>query len=319
LIDSNVRGSGKGLLCDTAAIIATGRSMPTMANSSDEEEWRKRITALALSGDQLILIDNVADTLGNAPLDAALTSDVWRDRILGRSEIVHMPLRATWFATGNNVILLADTARRVAHIRLESGMENPEERDGFKYPNLREHVRAKRCQLLTAAMTVLRGYCAAGKPNMKLKPWGSFEGWSDLVRSAIVWSGLPDPVASQKELRDRSDQEAGALHALLAGIEHLDSGGVGVTASEIIRNVKAPENVSVPAITALREAITMLCPTRGGEFPGTRSIGMKLNHLKGRVAAGKYLVNEKKNHTGVWKVNKMVSTGTTGTSGTSTA
>jgi hypothetical protein len=304
LIDSNVRGSGKGLLCDIVAIIGTGRSMPTMANSGDEDEWRKRVTALALGGDQLVLIDNIAGSLGNAALDAALTSDVWRDRILGRTEIVEMPLRATWFATGNNVVLLADTARRVAHVRLESRMENPEEREGFKYPNLRGHVRENRNRLLAAALTILRGYFVAGKPSMGLKPWGSFEGWSDLVRSAIVWCGLSDPGGSRKELREGSDQEASALHALLTGIDYLDPTGVGLTVSEIIRKVNSQETVRDPLVLALREAITVLCPARGKDFPGTQSIGMKLNHVKGRVAGGKWLVNDKRNNTGVWMVQK---------------
>ena len=35
-----------------------------------------------------------------------------------------------------------------------------------------------RGQLLSAALTILRGWIAAGRPTHGLVPWGSYEGWS---------------------------------------------------------------------------------------------------------------------------------------------
>jgi putative DNA primase/helicase len=52
---------------------------------------------------------------------------------------------------------------------------------------------SSRAQLVAAGLTVLRGYSAAGRPDMRLPPWGSFEGWSKLVRGALVWAGEADP------------------------------------------------------------------------------------------------------------------------------
>ncbi len=42
-------------------------------------------------------------------------------------------------------------------------------------------------------LTILGAYVQAGRPSMNLRHWGSFEGWSDLVRGAVVFAGLPDP------------------------------------------------------------------------------------------------------------------------------
>lgn len=61
----------------------------------------------------------------------------------------------SWFATGNNVQLGADTSRRVCHIRLESAKERPETRDDVKYEDLRDHVevvrdRADNCIIVCA-------------------------------------------------------------------------------------------------------------------------------------------------------------------------
>ena len=158
LVDANTRGSGKGLLCDLAAIIATGRPMPRTSSPSSDEEARKRITALAISADTVVLIDNISGSLGGSSLEAAITAVEWRDRLLGHSEIVTLPLFLTWCATGNNVMLTGDMPRRVVHIRLNSPMENPEERSGFQHPNLIQWATEQRGVLLSAALTLLRGY-----------------------------------------------------------------------------------------------------------------------------------------------------------------
>jgi hypothetical protein len=306
LMDSNVRGSGKSLLCDIIALTVTGRDMPRMGNPDTDDEWRKRITSLALGGDQLVLIDNISFGLGSASIDAALTSTIWKDRILGRSEIVELPLNATWFATGNNVCLRADTSRRAAHVRLESQVENPEERSGFRHQDLKKYVLRERPNLLAAALTILRGYCAAGRPNQQLTPWGSFEGWSDLVRSTVVWAGQPDPGETRQELRKESDTEAGALPALFAGLEHLDPEGRGLTVSEIVAYVESAENNQAAGpVRGLKEALILLCPSGRKDFPSAKSIGMKFHHLRGRVVCGRCLRRAEDRNTALWSVQRI--------------
>lgn len=43
LIDGNVPGSGKSRLCDSVAILASGRAMPRGSAPPHEEEWRKQL------------------------------------------------------------------------------------------------------------------------------------------------------------------------------------------------------------------------------------------------------------------------------------
>ncbi|HEV3436964.1 MAG TPA: DUF3854 domain-containing protein, partial [Gemmata sp.] len=109
LIDGNVRGVGKGLLADVIALILTGRRFPVMSYTSDKEELRKKITSLAMEGERLVLLDNLAGAVGNDVLDMALTADRWKDRVLGVNQVYDGPLNVCWFATGNNVQLHADT------------------------------------------------------------------------------------------------------------------------------------------------------------------------------------------------------------------
>ena len=292
------------MLADAASLIVTGRLIARMSCPHEDDEMRKRITAIALGADQMVLIDNIAGELGSASLDAALTGTMWKDRILGRSEIVEMPLVTTWAATGNNVVLMADTSRRVCHIRLESKLENPEERQGFKHPNLLAWVRDERQRLLSAALTILTAYCRHGRPSQNLKAWGSFEEWSDLVRQAIVWVGLPDPGETREELARSADREATALRAVIAGWPEIDPEGMGLTAAKLIERLdKSPENYDI-----LRSAVLELCPVPAGKLPSPRSLGNKLRHLRGRVVGGKSIDNRDQHGTAVWFVSNVMQT-----------
>jgi hypothetical protein len=304
LIDANIRASGKSLLADAASLIVTGRQVARMSCPKEDDEMRKRITAITLGGDQMVLIDNIAGELGSASLDAALTGTIWKDRILGRSEIVEMPLVTTWAATGNNVVLLADTSRRVCHIRLESKLENPEERHNFKHANLLGWVRDERPRLLAAALTILQAYCRAGRPGQNLKPWGSFEEWSDVVRQALVWIGMPDPGETREELARSSDREAAALRSVIQGWSEIDPDKAGLTAARLIERLeKSPDEFDL-----LRNAILDLCPARAGKFPSPRSLGNKLRHVRGRVVGGKAIDSRDQHGTALWYVASVEQT-----------
>lgn len=284
LIDGNTRGVGKGLLADVTALILTGRRFPVMSYSADKEELRKKITSLAMEGERLVLLDNLAGAVGNDVLDMALTADRWKDRVLGSNKVYDGPLHISWYATGNNVQLAADTARRCAHCRLETLQERPELRTDVTYPDLRAHVRANRGQLLSAALTVLRGWHVAGCPRHGLVPWGSFEGWSAVVREAVVFAGLPDPGETRLALQTSADRDALAMETVLACLEQMDPQRRGVTTAEVVERVK-PVEVSVPAwVPALRAAVEELC----GKLDG-RALGGRFRHFQRRNFGGRML------------------------------
>ena len=72
-IRATTRGSGKTLLADAISLISTGRIAPKIPQATDNEEERKRLLALALDGDPVVLIDNVSGDFGSAALDLAIT------------------------------------------------------------------------------------------------------------------------------------------------------------------------------------------------------------------------------------------------------
>lgn len=292
LIDANVRGAGKGLLAQTIGRIVLGREMPVSSYSHDSQELRKRITACAIAGDRLLLLDNLEGVFGNDALDRALTTTLWKDRILGRSEEIELPLLATWFATGNNVQVAADTTRRIIHIRMDVLLEKPEDRSDFVHPNLLAWVSKHRASLLSDAMTILSAYCKAGKPSQSLTPFGSFEGWSDLVRSAICWLGLPDPCLTRARLAEASDTTADALSQFIAAWADYDQWSRGLILSELLTTLYPQDRAYMPIdepSVQMRSAIENLIGCPPGKTPTNRQLGTKLRGFKRRVIQGMML------------------------------
>ncbi len=281
LFDANCPGTGKSKLADVIALIATGRDMSRTSLPDNDEEMRKRVTSIALAGDLLMLVDNIDRPLGGASLDAILTATTWRDRILGKSEMTaELPLHTVWFGTGNNVSLKGDSGRRILPSRLDSSEEHPEERSGFKYPRLLEHIDSERPSLVCAGLTILRAYFAAGCPTQDLAPFGSYESWSDVVRAPVRWVLGVDPCATRRGMR-AADPKVAALAALLTGWAELPSGKTGLTVAEAVRILENPD--SADQFDTLRDVL--LEESRNGKL-SPAAIGCRLRSARGRVVNG---------------------------------
>lgn len=311
VIDASMRGSGKTLLAQIASLIATGSPTACMFYTRDDVEMDKRIVALSLSGDQIALLDNVVGKLGSPSLDAVLTSDMYKGRVLGKNEMSElMPMRAVWVATGNGVVLGADTARRALMVRLEPQQEHPEDRTGprpgtvWKYPSITSHVKTHRVELLTAALTIVKAYLKAGRPNLDLPAIGSFDGWSKTIRSSIVWAGAADPCLTTKDSR-AADLDDFALKRMVACWPVADD--VEVTAHGLVEwaNLDPPlgtdmakrgEFEKTRAVRELwRNALLEWLPAKPGQqLPTPRDLGYALRSIKNtivencRVQAGEH-------------------------------
>ena len=164
LVESPTPGTGKGLLVDVLIIPAGGRRPAIMTEAGDEDEWRKRITSKLLQGPQFVLIDNIRSSLDSAALSAALTAEIWEDRVLGYSRMATLPVTCVWLGTANNPTLSLEIARRTVSIRLDTGVEKPWQREGFKHKYLRRWAKARRGELVWAALILGQAWIAAGKP-----------------------------------------------------------------------------------------------------------------------------------------------------------
>lgn len=286
--DATASAAGKTTLCDLGSLIAYGTVALKHSLPSSDSEVRKVITAVALEAVPCCLFDNVTTTLGCASLDLALTTPIWSDRILGSSETTGaLPMFTVWLATGNNLSIGEDSFRRMVYCRLESVLERPDERTDFKYADLLGHARSNRADLAVAAVTILRAYIAAGRPDMKLGRC-SYPEWSSLVRSAIVWVGLPDPLTTRVELTE-ADRSSELLSMLHAGLSQVDPEGRGITTAEIEAKLDEPRRQDgSDCYPVLRAAVNELC---GRTESVSRDLGVKLRSLSGRVQTGKKIAS----------------------------
>jgi len=215
LVEKPTQGTGATLMVDAISVIATGCRASVMVEGSDDEEWRKRLTAKLRQIPFVILIDNLRRPLDSSALAAALTAPFWEDRVLGVSETTRLPIRCIWIATGNNAEFSGEMARRLVRIRLDARVDQPWRRNGFRHPDLIAWVHANRADLVAACLSLCRGWIAAGMPRGG-KHIGSFEAWAAVMGGLLEANGVPGFLGNIDEMLEASDGE-GAVWRVFVG------------------------------------------------------------------------------------------------------
>lgn len=215
-IDAPTPGSGKGLLADTIGTLVLGAVPAVMSELRNDEELRKRITSVLLAGSPVIMFDNVNRRLASGVLAAALTAPMWSDRRLGGNETITVPNRAIWVATGNNLDLSGEIARRTVWIRVDPRMDRPWEREGFRHHPLPAWVKAHRHDLLWALLVLAQHWFASGRPAWAGKPMGTFEDWCSVVGGVLGAAGIEGFLANREELYRSVDAESEEWRAFVA-------------------------------------------------------------------------------------------------------
>jgi hypothetical protein len=214
-VRSTTPGSGKGLLIDILATIGTGMVAPRFPQVREDDEERKRLFAIAMTGENCVHIDNVTMPVGSPSLNMVVTARVISDRVLGKSETPTCPWNCVLFFSGNNMAFRGDFARRVIPVDLDPQMEKPEERTDFLHPDPVAWARKHRPTLLAAALTILTAHAAADRPQQTVAPFGSFEEWSQIVRAALLWIDEGDPYDGRKDITAESDPNLELLRRVL--------------------------------------------------------------------------------------------------------
>lgn len=265
-LDAPAAGTGKTLLGIAIGALATGEApaaLPPAGNHDDEA--RKRLFAALRDGSRVLLWDNVREPLGNAALDAFLTAPTFTDRILGVSQMATLPNRALFIATGNNLRLVGDTCRRILPARLDARIEKPYARE-FDFCPL-DAVLSRREEFVTAALTIIRAWIAAGRLRHGKGRTASFEAWDDLVRQAVCWiatwdNRFADPLTAT-ERAFAHDPETAKLAALLSAWDAV-IGTRPVTTAKLIEESRPDEFAPADdARPALHDALAEIAEDRG--------------------------------------------------------
>ena len=267
-------GTGKSLLVDVCAMLATGRLMPVIAQGRNEEELEKRLGAALLAGDTAISLDNCDHTLEGTFLCQALTQRQVNIRILGQSRNAETPVSATLFATGNNLVLAGDIIRRALLCAMDAQCERPEQRTFSA--NAAEIAKRRRGELVAAALTVLRAWhvaCAGGE-RVSLPTFGSFEQWSHRVRAPLVWLGHVDPCETVAGIRENDPYRAALVAVIMQWQANLQ---LGVTYS--VQNV-IERAINVPSFYT---ALMNVAASRTGQTVSNDRLGRWLKQVQGKM------------------------------------
>jgi len=210
-------GSGKGLLCNLISVVATGDVCAGQSLSGQDEEVRKMLTAELRLGRPIILLDNVDERseVNSPALAAALTSDIWTDRVLGTSEKVFLPNRALWLMTGNNPRFSLEIARRIVRVRIDPKTERPWLRGGFKHPEILEWSKENRGSLIWALLVLIQKWLAEGRPA-GTKSLGSFGGWAHVIGGILKTAGIEGFLDNLEELYEQAETELQAWGGFVA-------------------------------------------------------------------------------------------------------
>jgi putative DNA primase/helicase len=206
IIEASTPGTGKSLLADVLLRPSVGRQIGRLGQPGDEDECRRTLTLLFREAPSAIVIDNITQPLNSGTLALALTTEVWTDRLLGKSATVRLPVRCGWVATGNNPVLSTEMARRSARIRLDADLERPWQRGGFRHPNLIAWAQDHRADLVWAALVLVRHWMMAGA-QAATATLGSFEQWADVLGGVLAATGVDGFLGNLDALYEAADIE----------------------------------------------------------------------------------------------------------------
>jgi len=201
----------------------------------------KRIGAVLMGGQPIVSIDNLNGELRGDALCQMVERPIVQVRILGKSELMRIETRATLFATGNNIVVVGDMVRRTLLASMDANVERPELREFKQHPI--EMVLADRGKYIAAVLTIVRAYQQAGYPN-SLPTLASYNQWSLMVRSALVWLDRADP-AETIEISRANDPELVSLNAVVTAWRIAVNVGETKTAGELVKLADAQENVPI--------------------------------------------------------------------------
>jgi hypothetical protein len=266
-------GTGKSLLVDIAAMLATGRLMPVISQGRSEEELEKRLGAALLAGDVVVSIDNCEHELQSVFLCQALTQQKLNIRVLGLSRNVETPSTTTFFATGNNLTIAGDLTRRSLLSSVDAHCEHPERRE-FDFDPIAV-ARANREQLVVAGLTVLRAWHIA-REELEWPPLGSFEQWSYRIRAPLLWLGEADPCNTTIKVQE-ADPRRDLLAIVIAQWRQHLTVGEKYTVQQLINQTMNANDFHVALLNVAGDR---------GNLVSNQRLGRWLRQNEGRIVNG---------------------------------
>ncbi|HUW71557.1 MAG TPA: hypothetical protein VMX33_15125 [bacterium] len=272
LIVASAPGTGKTLLAQAAITPATGEALSPITETKNDDEFRKEILSMLLTGPEAVIVDNVAGRIDSGPLSALTTSDRFQGRILGRSEMVDLKAGIPFVLTSNNPSVSNEISRRCVPIRLSADVERPWLREGFRHADLLGYITAHHAELVRAGLILARAWCADERPLYSGRLLGSFERWHAVIGGILESAGIHGLLANASEFYETADDEAAAW--------------IAFTSEWFSARHESPATVTELYESALAAGVIEEGRTHRGTLTG---LGRALARMTGRVFQGRQI------------------------------
>jgi len=207
---ANAEGAGKTLLLSFGMVAKLG-FVPAGATPGNEEEMRKVIDGAAHQAVPILFFDNLKGHLSSGALEAFLTANTWRYRLLGSTNYTEADNVATVYLTANFATYSSDLRRRLLAVELILEEACAEERIIKNYLDEGKLV-AMRSKLLSTFWAMVKDWDQKGQPaSQKLLP--TFEAWSETIGGIVENAGFVSPcqMANLKTGGDTYTHDMGTL------------------------------------------------------------------------------------------------------------
>lgn len=207
--------TGASLLMDVVSIIALGTATRAMTEKATDEEYDKVIVTLLKEGARHIVFDNLSKKLDSAPVAQLITSTIYRGRELGSSRSIAERVTQLVEVAGNNVQLSDELRERALLTVLNARCERPQDRSGFRHPELKPYVKERRGVLVWSVLVIIQNWIARGRPAFSGKSLGAFESYCRIVGGILEAAGVKGFMANRAALSDSTGDDSGALKAFV--------------------------------------------------------------------------------------------------------
>lgn len=261
--------SGKTALVKIAYALIYGQRVQTVTWGSETERGKEMPS---WSTTPLVFWDNLAVPFADPNIDMAITAARARVRKFGQNgpnATWDLDFSITvWAYTGNNLAVGEDAASRCLIARIEKPATRrydfDVDDDGF--------FRSRRRQAIIDCLTILRAFVVAGAPQREAS-YFRFPQWSRLIRQAIMWLGMPDPVGA-KIVDASADARREAVRSLWQVF-----GSRAFNASDVDTAFRQNREEDDGAFRLRRRVVDNLRAVHSGPVEGPAIVGRALHKL----------------------------------------
>ena len=215
MFDKPKSGTGATLLVSLVGLLTTGKHPERVTYCNGEMvEFEKRVAATCRAASGVVLLDNLSGTMTSAMLAELLTADdSFTARDLGTSRNLSFnPRNFVIMGTANNVTMTAELVNRTLPVRLNAGVERPDQRTGFRHPDVKDYLADNLPRLRDAALSLVHHWLELGRPAATELPQAlrRYPAWQRQTAAILEAAGFTGFAGNAVEFEERAVTDAEA-------------------------------------------------------------------------------------------------------------